>query len=337
MSAATGSSGKAELGLDWALCTQASIAQELSWQKMVRKFLRSIHAEGLLGAYGLYRLEARDQQIVRENFEIRGVAFYDVSAEAGLIDWFRSTKISLRQEGLCSRKSLGGYQHFFLLKTSRARIIVFFLIKAPPSHHLDLMVLFMQSSNRWMVRLEKSQDLAHRDDLTNLYNFRYLESSIDAEIRRCQRFEKPFTLLFIDIDRFKPINDRYGHSVGSQILKELASVICGDLREVDSVFRYGGDEFVVLLVESDEYIGAFTAKRIRKNIESYRFHIEGEAEISVTASIGLASFPLHAKTKKDLLICADKSMYAGKKGGKNRVCSLYSETGEVNLKREVLT
>jgi len=169
------------------------------------------------------------------------------------------------------------------------------------------------------AKYQKAQSLLQRDDLTGLYNFRYLEASLDNEIKRVQRFRTKFSVLFIDLDHFKLINDNFGHLAGSRVIKHVADVLKDCLREVDSVFRYGGDEYVVLLIEANSDTALRAAERIRKKIAATEFPVDEQNKVHLTASIGVASCPEHARTKEELLRMADESMYQSKKSGKNRV------------------
>ena len=130
-------------------------------------------------------------------------------------------------------------------------------------HFLKQLVMSISSLNR----LAKAQSLIHIDDLTGLYNYRYLEISLENEIKRWQRFGESFCVLFIDLDNFKPINDEHGHLSGSSVIKQVGELLTVDLRTVDSVYRYGGDEFVVLLLGVSLSRGYLVAERIRKKIE----------------------------------------------------------------------
>ncbi len=121
------------------------------------------------------------------------------------------------------------------------------------------------------------------------------------------------------------VNDKFGHLNGSVVLKQLADVLRETLREVDSVIRFGGDEFVILLLGATSNTGLMAAERIRRKIEDARFFLDDGHHISLTASIGIASYPEHAKDRETLLKVADEMMYHSKKQGKNRV-SLYQPT-----------
>lgn len=189
---------------------------------------------------------------------------------------------------------------------------------------VDFLVKQLQTTCRWFSRFTETQTLLHIDDLTGLYNLRYLELSLEREIKRAQRYNSSFCLLFIDLDDFKPINDQHGHLAGSQVLREVGLILKQTVRDVDLVFRYGGDEFVVLLIESDAKAGFKTAQRIRERIQQTNFEVAGQGSTpnryaQVTSSIGVAAFPEHGLEKDRLLSMADECMYESKRNGKNRV------------------
>lgn len=166
--------------------------------------------------------------------------------------------------------------------------------------------------------IEEKNALVYEDDLTGLYNHRYLYLALDQEIKRSSRYLQPFSLIFVDLDQFKVINDTYGHLVGSQILSQMAKVFKLLLREVDIIIRYGGDEFVMILIGSDSQQAFQVCQRIRSTVESYPFTAEG-TRLCLTVSIGLACFPEHTKRKDLLIQYADQAMYQSKKQGRNRV------------------
>lgn len=157
------------------------------------------------------------------------------------------------------------------------------------------------------------RELMYTDDLTGLYNHRYLHMAIDQEIRRATRYGLNFTLVFIDLDFFKNINDEHGHLAGSQALREIALLLRRSVRDVDSLFRYGGDEFTALLLETDEKTASVVAERIRRTIETHTFLAQEAINARITATVGHATYPINAKTKTELIDMADRAMYDGKK------------------------
>lgn len=164
-------------------------------------------------------------------------------------------------------------------------------------------------------RLEEARDLAYVDDLTRLFNTRYMDLTLDRELQG----GKPFTVLFLDLDHFKSVNDQHGHLSGSQLLVEVGRVLRSCVRDEDVIARFGGDEYVIVLVGIDSGGGLKVAERIRRAIEDHRFLSREGGRVRVTASVGLASYPEHAQAKADLIDMADRAMYRGKRTTRNVV------------------
>jgi diguanylate cyclase (GGDEF)-like protein len=178
--------------------------------------------------------------------------------------------------------------------------------------------LVVAVENSRLYRLTKR--LAITDELTDLYNYRYLQQRLDEEIGRADRYGKRLSLLMLDIDNFKRVNDVHGHLVGDGVLAEIGHVLKTTVREVDVVARYGGEEFSIILPETDASGAFIVAEKIREAISLRRFHDEeGERRIHITVSVGLASYPVHAHDKESLLRAADDAVYRAKETGKNRV------------------
>ncbi len=156
------------------------------------------------------------------------------------------------------------------------------------------------------------------DELTGLYNQRYLPMALEHEIQRAKRDKSEFTLLFLDIDYFKMVNDGRGHWVGSKLLMEIGKVLRDQVRSCDYTFRYGGDEFIIILGGSALESSRAVAERIRKVVESKTFQVESHS-LNLTVSIGLASYPQHANSAPSLIQIADQAMYYGKRKSRNIV------------------
>lgn len=166
---------------------------------------------------------------------------------------------------------------------------------------------------------QRVQELTITDEHTGLYNARHLRALLEQEVARAQRFGHPLSLLFLDLDRFKQVNDTHGHLVGSALLTEVGELLVACIRQVDSAFRFGGDEFAVLLLETDLEAARHVASRIRDRFRERRFLMARNLDIRLTASIGLAAFPDHAATATELLERSDQAMYAAKARGRDDV------------------
>jgi diguanylate cyclase (GGDEF)-like protein len=171
---------------------------------------------------------------------------------------------------------------------------------------------------RTIGMFENSERLTITDDLTKLYNYRYLMQYLIAEVKRCLRYKKKVSLLFIDIDGFKRINDTFGHLVGSQALSEMGQMLRRILRETDVIGRYGGDEFVIVLPETPLTGAMVIAERIRKKVEDYEF-VAQNLTIHLTVSLGVANCPRHTLTAEGLIKKADAAMYRAKELSKNSI------------------
>ncbi|TSK08412.1 MAG: diguanylate cyclase [Geobacter sp.] len=168
------------------------------------------------------------------------------------------------------------------------------------------------------VRYNIAKDLLYIDELTGLYNYRYLDVVLERELKRCDRYGSNLGVLFLDIDLFKSVNDNFGHLIGSRVLREVGALVRKSVRDVDAVIRYGGDEYTIVLVETGMEGAAIVAERIRKTIESHTFAKADGLAIRLTVSLGYACAPDDASTKAELLEMADQAMYRGKSAGKNR-------------------
>ncbi|MBT9537800.1 MAG: diguanylate cyclase [Nitrospirae bacterium] len=169
---------------------------------------------------------------------------------------------------------------------------------------------------------QKMAELVVTDDLTKLFNTRYLNRTIETEIQRSNRYKTSISLIFIDIDHFKNINDQYGHLIGSKLLVEMGQLIIKGLRGIDIVARYGGDEFVVVLPQTPPKASVQIAERIRKSVEQNTFLKKEGYALKMTASFGVASYPESAKTKEDLIRLADEAMYRVKNTTRNGVYAI---------------
>ncbi len=164
-----------------------------------------------------------------------------------------------------------------------------------------------------------ARSLAFRDDLTGLFNARYLQQNLGEALAAASRTHEPLSVLFIDLDHFKEINDTHGHAVGSSLLVELARLVRRAVRDRDAVVRYGGDEFVVILPKADASGAALAAERIRRRISEHRFLAREGYDLLLTASVGVASYPHMTQDRATLLELADQAMYLSKQRSRDRV------------------
>jgi diguanylate cyclase (GGDEF)-like protein len=169
------------------------------------------------------------------------------------------------------------------------------------------------------LRVARAEALSVTDDLTQLYNSRYLNEALRKETKRAMRSGAPLSLLFVDLDGFKRINDAHGHLLGSRALIEAADVIKDCARETDVVARFGGDEFALLLPETGTEGAQAVARRLRERVQRFRFLHGSSQEGRLTASIGVATLPDVTDTAEGLLHAADSAMYRVKMTGKNGI------------------
>lgn len=163
---------------------------------------------------------------------------------------------------------------------------------------------------------EELRELAVRDGLTNLFNRRYLDDTLERELARAKREGYPLSLVMIDIDHFKRLNDTYGHQAGDKVLRELAALLWGDIRAEDVPCRYGGEEFLVLLPRMPLEVALERAEGWRRTFQATRVPF-GDFQLETTISCGLSSYPEHARTPDDLLRCCDAALYKAKHRGRN--------------------
>ncbi|HEX8337969.1 MAG TPA: GGDEF domain-containing protein [Pyrinomonadaceae bacterium] len=169
------------------------------------------------------------------------------------------------------------------------------------------------------ARVAEAERVSQTDDLTKLHNARYLRQYLVNELKRARRYGSQVTAFFLDLDDFKQVNDCHGHLVGSHVLMEMAGVILACVRDTDVVARYGGDEFVVVLPETDMEMGLRVAERVRERISDHAFTGGRGLRLRLTASFGVACFPGHAQSPQQLIARADTAMYEAKAARKNCV------------------
>jgi two-component system cell cycle response regulator len=196
--------------------------------------------------------------------------------------------------------------------------------------------LMVQVTNQTHIVVENSRlverlrDLSIHDGLTDLFNHRHIMETLANEFQRAGRYGKSVSVLMIDIDRFKLVNDTYGHQAGDAVLRELARLLVGTLRAVDAVGRYGGEEFMVVLPETGSDEARLTAERVRRLVAERAFSVAGHA-LDLTVSIGVANYPgPDVASVSDLIRLSDRALYHAKTHGRNRVAGLDDEQSAVS-------
>lgn len=185
------------------------------------------------------------------------------------------------------------------------------------ARQLALLVAWLASSlenQRLGGNLEK---LAITDDLTQVYNYRYLKSALRREIKRAARFRQPLALIMIDVDNLKGYNDRNGHIRGSHLLREIAQLFARQVRSWDLVAKYGGDEFTVILPQTERAGAAVVGERLRASVEGHAFPLAARG--AITVSLGIACFPEDGETAATLIETSDRALYLAKRRGRNRI------------------
>ncbi len=205
--------------------------------------------------------------------------------------------------------------------------------KLPDERERHLLMIFANSAAVAIdnsLLHKKSEELTIMDELTELFNFRYFRNKLSDELRRADRYRQRFSILMMDLDHFKKINDVYGHQTGNIVLRELSGIIKQCVRDVDIVARYGGEEFVVILPQTGDNDAMIIAERIRSTVQNSFFsNAQGQRDIQMTISIGVASYPDGVKTLEQLIEKADKALYEAKSNGRNRV--QYANTMKTKL------
>lgn len=219
--------------------------------------------------------------------------------------------------------------YYYYLNLGLKRNQFFFTIFSSPNEiptaelvHLSNFVTSHLKVIEKLEHLYKSQELIHIDDVTGLYNQRKLYIDLASLVEKFQKVKDPFCVLFIDIDHFKKVNDNFGHLVGTKLLENVAQDLKSLLRDSDISYRYGGDEFVIILVNSDGASGKLVGERILKKISSSEYPVDNKADskrLKLSVSIGVAEFPSDAKNSEEVLAIADRMMYEAKESGRGLV------------------
>lgn len=179
---------------------------------------------------------------------------------------------------------------------------------------------FNATADRLETNLIELEELAVLDELTGLFNQReFARRPNDEEIQRAHRYERPLSLLILDLDNLKAINDEHGHLAGDQALNDLARSVDGQVRPGDFVARYGGDEFVVMATEADVVEAVTIAERIRRSVAGSPIRLDSGEYVNMSVSIGIATFPEDAGTAGNLMLADDTALYRAKAAGRDQV------------------
>lgn len=212
------------------------------------------------------------------------------------------------------------------LKSKQRVLGVIQLINVDMKHFGDHEVLALNSLADYAAiaidnarAVERIQELTITDDCTGLYNARHLYKTLEAEVYRSARFGYEFSVLFLDLDHFKRVNDTHGHLIGSKLLAEIGYSIKSHLRLIDYAFRYGGDEFVVLLPQTGKESALVVARRIRDVFRNSLFCREESLNLNVRASMGVATYPEDAKSAHEIIRQADEMMYMVKNSTRDNI------------------
>ncbi|MBI2876838.1 MAG: GGDEF domain-containing protein [Candidatus Tectomicrobia bacterium] len=173
--------------------------------------------------------------------------------------------------------------------------------------------------------IEQSWRIATTDALTGLYNYYYFQERLEDELKRAFHAQKSLSLIFCDLDSFKKFNDTYGHTAGNMALKEVSRIIKECKRRIDIAARYGGEELVLILPETDDLSAQVIAERIRREIAGFSFETSSPGGAPLTVSIGIATYPQDAQHKQSLIDKADWAMYCAKRKGRNQTCTYAGE------------
>ena len=184
------------------------------------------------------------------------------------------------------------------------------------SLHLEGIILDI--SDRKVLETELEQ-MATRDPLTGLLNRREMSPVLDEELQRARRYQRPMAVLWVDFDHFKDVNDTYGHAAGDSVLRAISRLLLGSVRSVDSIGRFGGEEFVIVLPEMDLEEAQETAERLRRKVAEEPQPLGNGEAVPLTISVGVAVYPDHGQTASTLCAAADKAMYLAKDRGRNCV------------------
>lgn len=271
----------------------------------------------------------------RSPFEVEEALTYEAGLKSLLSDRFGACLLDYRlgdRDGialLAEARAAGCHTPVVFLTADENEEIDIAATEAGAADYLvkgALTPRLLERSLRYALKLGDTlaqlRHLAQRDELTGLHNRREFKRFLEEEWDRSIRFKRPFTLVMVDIDHFKKINDTYGHQVGDDVLKHVSGLLAAQVRSVDRVARYGGEEFALMMVETDKAGAILTTQRLGALLAEMPFVIpEKNLTINVTLSAGVSTSVEDAHSASELVAAADKALYAAKTAGRNRIAS----------------
>jgi two-component system cell cycle response regulator len=291
-----------------------AVAKEVGVGRGLGYFKDALKSINLLEAKGIGREHAENLgKLIRSRFDWEDEAFSDFVRLQS--EQLCNDDLDVAEAILMPLRNKSGLQGVIVLFNDEGAKLPTVVNQGNIHFLLEQSLLAIENADRYSI----AKDLLNIDELTGLYNYRYLEIALDREIRRAERFGLNMAVIFLDVDMLKTINDTYGHLVGSRVLKEVGGVLKRSVREVDIIIRYGGDEYTIILVETGKQGAAVVAERIRQTIAEHTYVLGDNLNVRLTASLGFACYPEDTKSKMELLEMADRAMYHGKISGRNTV------------------
>ncbi len=217
----------------------------------------------------------------------------------------------------------GSFEHWFIPLEDKKGLMAYAMLEGTSQKNNERVFILARQFSLALRRIRLYQEiekLATTDSLTEVFTLRYILERIEEEFKRSKKRSSPLSVLMIDIDHFKKFNDLYGHLTGDQILREIAALLKQTIREIDIPGRYGGEEFCVVLPDTESHGARYVAERIRLGVQDATVKAY-DASIKTTVSIGIATYPKDAHNVKDLIDKADRALYRAKGQGRNVVCS----------------
>lgn len=315
------------------------LVSDLEFQQVFEKFLEELKSEIPFDIAMIYRVEESFGQIApymyADGEQVMVLSQHFERIEESFLKkiiQFRQPILITDPEQIMRVDRLADHQIQSLVLVpmvyqSQIQGFLFLASKERKSYHSINLNILQPVAERLMISMancilyEKMKELSLKDYLTQCPNRRALDLQLDYEYRRAKRYQEPFSILVLDIDHFKKLNDLYGHLAGDKTLQELADLMRAEVRDIDMVSRFGGEEFVILLPETNEEQATVVAERIRKRVAENIFLQEKE-KVKMTVSVGVASYIEGMDGIQELLKGADFKLYSAKESGRNQVVFL---------------